>query len=162
MPCPCNLRIPGCPGSSEKEGREDTSDIFEIEHEVHAPTSPETGQPMGSRIHGALRLVKQIDKASPRLHEAVCKGESFKEVTLDFYRISPETRQEVKYYTITMKKVMITQIRPYMPNTLVAANERLQHMEQISLVYQEIEWHWLPDRIMASDKWEKPGAGDDS
>ena len=30
MPTPCNLKVANCAGSSEKEGREDTSDVFEI------------------------------------------------------------------------------------------------------------------------------------
>ena len=31
MPTPCNLKVAEYPGSSEKEGREDTSDVFEVE-----------------------------------------------------------------------------------------------------------------------------------
>ena len=48
MPTPCNLKIAEYPGSSEKEGREDTSDVFEIEHHVHQPVEPPRGRPAGS------------------------------------------------------------------------------------------------------------------
>ncbi len=157
MPIPCNLRIPECPGSSEKEGREDTCDVFEIEHGLHSPHMTATGQPTGSRIHSPLRVVKQVDKATPLLLSALCMNKVFKEVTLDYYRIDPDGRQEVKYYTVTLKKARISEMRPYVPNTLVQANERLHHMEMVSMVYEEIEWQWLPDSIVAADRWSEPG-----
>ena len=121
-----------------------------------------TGQPTGSRIHSPLRVVKQVDKATPLMLHALCINKVFKEVTLDYYRIDPAGRQEVKYYTVTLKKVRICEMRPYVPNTLVQANERLHHMEQVSMVYEEIEWQWLPDSIVAADKWAEPGAGGDA
>ncbi len=44
MPTPCNLKVDEYPGSSEKEGREGTCDVFEIEHHIHQPVDLSTGQ----------------------------------------------------------------------------------------------------------------------
>ncbi|MCH7808683.1 MAG: type VI secretion system tube protein Hcp, partial [Planctomycetes bacterium] len=70
MPTPCNLRVAAYPGSSEKESREDTIDVFEIEHHLHQPTEPTTGEATGVRVHSPLRVVAALDKATPGFHKA--------------------------------------------------------------------------------------------
>ena len=157
MPTPCNLKVAEYPGSSEKEGREDTSDVFEVEHHIHQPVDLTTGQATGVRVHSPLRIVKIIDKASPGFHKAMCTGQNLKEVVLDFYRIDPSSREEAKYYTITLKRARIVDMRPYMPMSFVPANESYRHMEQVSFVYEEIEWKWIPDSVVEMDKWRSPG-----
>ncbi len=147
------------PGSSEKEGREDTSDVFEIEHSIHQPVEPTTGQASGVRVHSPMRVVKMIDKASPGFHKALCTGQNLAEVILTFYRIDPGTRSEDKYYSITLKQARIVDIRPYMPMSFVPSNESYRHMEQVSFVYEEIEWSWLPDSAVEMDRWRSPGGG---
>ncbi len=159
MPTPCNLMVAEYPGSSEKEGREDTSDVFEIEHSLHQPVEPTTGQASGVRVHSPMRVVKMIDKASPGFHKALCTGQNLAEVILTFYRIDPGTRSEDKYYSITLKQARIVDIRPYMPMSFVPSNESYRHMEQVSMVYEEIEWNWMPDSAIEMDKWRSPGGG---
>ncbi len=157
MPTPCNLKVAEYPGSSEKEGREDTSDIFEIEHNVHQPVEPTTGQASGVRVHSPFRIVKLVDKASPGFHKALCTGQNLAEVVIVFYRIDPGSRAEEPYYTITLRQARIVDIRPFMPMSFVPANESYRHMEQISFVYEEIEWNWMPDSAVEMDKWRSPG-----
>ena len=157
MPTPCNLKVGEYPGSSEKEGREGTSDVFEIEHHLHQPVEPTTGQASGVRVHSPFRVVKLIDKASPGFQKALCTGQNLKEVVVDFYRIDPDTRQEKKYYTITMRQTRIVDIRPYMPMSFLPQNESYRHMEQVSFVYEQIEWNWLPGSVVEMDKWRSPG-----
>ena len=159
MPTPCNLKVAEYPGSSEKEGREGTSDVFEIEHHIHQPVDLTTGQATGVRVHGPLRIVKMIDKATPGFHRALCTAQNLAEVILDFYRIDPNTREEAKYYTITLKQARIVDIRPYMPMSFLPQNESFRHMEQVSFVYEEIEWTWSPDSIVEMDRWRAPGGG---
>ncbi|MBK9118835.1 MAG: type VI secretion system tube protein Hcp [Phycisphaerales bacterium] len=157
MPTPCNLKVAEYPGSSQKEGRDGTSDVFEIEHHLHSPTDPTTGMPAGVRVHSPMRVVKEIDKASPGFHKALCTAQNLAEVILDFYRIDPATRSEKKYYTITMKNARIVDLRPYMPMSFVPQNESYRHMEQVSFVYESIEWNWVPDSVVEMDSWRMPG-----
>ncbi len=151
-PTPCNLYIPEYPGSSEKEGREDSSDIFEIEHHLTQPIDGETGAATGRRRHRLLTVTKVIDKATPGLHKALTTGEILSDVTLEFYRISPLGSEEV-YYTITLRGARIAKMRTYMPNTLLRQFESMGHMEQVSMVYEEIEWNWIPDGSVEVDQW---------
>lgn len=157
MPTPCNLTVKEYPGSSEKEGREGTCDVYEIEHHVHQPTSISSGEASGVRVHSPLRIVKVIDRASPGFHKALCTGQSLQEVILDFYRIDPASRSEVKYYTIKLTKARIVDLKPYMPMSFVPAHESYRHMEQVSFVYESIEWTWLPDNVVEMDEWRMPG-----
>jgi type VI secretion system secreted protein Hcp len=110
------------------------------------------------RSHNPLRVVKYVDKASPGLQKALCTGQNLKEMVLDFYRIDPATREEAKYYTITLRQARVVDFRPFMPMSFVPANESFRHMEQISFVYEEIEWKWIPDNVVEMDKWRKPGS----
>lgn len=158
MPTPCNLKVTEYPGSSEKESREDTSDVFEIEHHLHQPVDPTTGVATGVRVHSPMRIVKVVDKATPGFHKALCTGQNLKSVVLDFYRIDPGSRSEVKYYTITLTNARIVDVQPYMPMSFVPTNESYRHMEQVSFVYEKIEWSWLPDSAVEMDQWRAPGA----
>jgi len=157
MPTPCNLRIAEYPGSSEKEGREDTIDVFEIEHHLHQPVEPTTGQASGVRVHSPMRVVAQLDKAFPGLQKALCTGQNLKEVILEFFRIDPATRSEAKYAEIIMRQARVVDASPYMPMSFLPTNEPFRHMIQYSFVYEEIEWNWMPDSVIEMDKWRAPG-----
>ena len=150
---PGNLRIEEYPGSSEKEGREGTSDVFAVDHELIVPFDPATGAATGVRQHKPLTVLKVIDKATPGLHKALTTGQNLRTAVLDFYRIDPATRQEVKYYTITLREVRIVGMKTMMPTSFLPENESYRHMEEVRMVYGSIEWNWLPDSVVGSDKW---------
>ena len=40
-----------------------------------------------------------------------------------------------------------------MPITFLPENESFEHMVQVSMVYEEIEWNWLPDNFVVVDQW---------
>ncbi len=149
--------VTGYPGSSEKEDRDDTIDVFEIEHHVHQPIDLTTGRATGVRVHSPVRVVAAMDKATPGLHKACCTAENLPEVTLDYYRIDPESRSEAKYFTIVLKQARCIDCRPYMPMSFLPANESYTHMVQYSFVYEEIEWSWLPDSVVEMDQWRAAG-----
>ena len=159
MPTPCNLKVAEYPGSSEKEAREDTIDIFEIEHHLHQPVDPTTGMATGVRVHSPLRVVAQLDKATPGLQKALCTGQNLAKVVLEFYRIDPGTRAEAKYFEITLEKARVVDASPYMPMSFLPQNESYRHMVQFSFVYEKIQWNWMPDSVIEADEWRKPGGG---
>jgi type VI secretion system secreted protein Hcp len=153
---PGNLRIGEYPGSSEKEGREGTSDVFAVDHELVVPFDPATGAATGVRQHKPLTVLKVIDKATPGFHKALATGQPLKTAVLDFYRIDPATREEVKYYTITLRDVRIVGMKTMMPTTFLPENESYRHMEEVRMVYGAIEWNWLPDSVVETDEWARP------
>lgn len=152
-PLPGNLFVAEYPGSSVKVGREDSSDIFAIEHKIFQPFDPSTGQASGVRVHTPLTVVKVIDKATPGFHKALVTGENLPTVILRWYRNDPLSAEEVEYYTITLKNARVVSMEPFMPMSFLPENESFRHMEKVIFVYEEIEWHWIPDSIIESDRW---------
>ncbi len=152
-PTPCNLRIAEYPGSSQKEGREDTCDVCAVDHETIQPYDPATGQANSVRQHKPLTVLKEIDKASPGFHKALATGQLLRHAILDFYRMDPITRQEVKYYTITLDNVRIVGMKTLVPTSFLPENETYGHMEEVRMVYETIEWNWIPDSVVEQDEW---------
>jgi type VI secretion system secreted protein Hcp len=158
MPIPCSLNVAKYPGSSEIEGREGTTDIYEVEHTLHQPVTPNSGENSGVRVHSPFRVVACIDKATPGLQKALCDGENIGDIVVQYYRIDPETRGQAPYYKTTLRRARCVDVRPYVPMTFVPANEPYRHMVQYSFVYEEIEWNYEVDQVVEMDKWRAPGA----
>jgi type VI secretion system secreted protein Hcp len=125
-----------------------------LEHKVHIPSDPQSGQPTGTRIHGALKVTKVFDKASPLLYNALCIGERLT-VALQFYRIDSSGNME-HYFTISLTNAIIVSMRPWIPNCLDPSNSDLTHMEDVSFTYEQIDWTQEVDGTTASDSWLVP------
>ncbi|HRB82604.1 MAG TPA: type VI secretion system tube protein TssD, partial [Nitrospira sp.] len=77
-------------GSCDLKGREGAILVQAFDHEVRIPSDPQTGLASGKRVHGPLKIVKQVDKASPLLYQALCTGEHLKSVEIKWYRIAKD------------------------------------------------------------------------
>ena len=162
MPTPMFLTVTGntqgaIDGSCTIKGHEKTMLIQAVEHMIEIPKSPQTGLPTGKRVHGALTLTKELDKASPKLFQALTSGEQLSSVKLLYYRISPAGKEEL-YYTTELKNAIITHIRTFVPNCLMPVNKTMGHMEAVAFTYETIVDTWTPDGIEAEDSWSSPKA----
>ena len=162
MPMPAHMELEGknqgkIEGSCEMQGREGTILIYAMKHHIHIPRDTHSGLPTGKRVHNPLAVVKEYDKASPKLYQALCTGEQFSNVTIKWYRIDP-TGKEEHYFTTKLEDAIIVDIKPYMPETFLAQNEPYKHMEEVSFTYSKIIWTWEPDGIEAQDEWAVPSA----
>jgi type VI secretion system secreted protein Hcp len=160
MPMPCHMEVEGknqgkIEGSCDMQGREGTILAYAMDHEIRIPRDPQSGLPSGKRIHGPLKIVKEFDKASPKLYQALCTGEHLKNVTLKWYRIDA-TGSEEHYFTHTMEDAVIVEIKPYVPMAFLPQNEPYRHMEEVSFTYSKIKWTWEPDGIESEDSWKVP------
>jgi len=160
MPMPCHLTLEGenqgnIEGSCEMEGREGTILVYSFDHDIHIPRDPQSGLPSGKRIHGPLTIVKEFDKASPKLYQALCTGEHLSNVTIKWYRIDP-TGSEEHYFTHVLEDAIVVTIKPYVPMVFVAENEPYRHMEEIAFTYKKIKWTWEPDGVESEDSWLVP------
>jgi type VI secretion system secreted protein Hcp len=144
-PPPASLTILEIRGSNQQQGREGTSDIYGIDTGVVQPIDLSTGQPAGIRFHDPLAVLKEIDRASPLLHEALVIGRVLSSVTLDWYRVDPQTQQEDGYYVITLTQARVVEIETFMPVSFLPSNEPYRHMERVAFTYQGVEWKWIPD-----------------
>jgi type VI secretion system secreted protein Hcp len=142
-------------GSCDMQGREGTILVYEMDHDIHIPRDPQSGLPSGKRIHGPLSIVKEYDKASPKLYQALCTGERMKNVTIKWYRIDPKGAEE-HYFTHILENAIIVEMKPYMPMAFVKENEPYRHMEKVSYTYGKIKWTWEVDGIESEDSWQVP------
>ena len=160
MPTPMFLTVTGntqgaIDGSCDIRGHENTMLVQSVDHIIEIPKSPQTGLPTGKRIHGSLTLCKELDKASPKLFQALTSGEQLSSVKLSYYRISPAGKEEL-YYTTELKNAIITEIKTWVPNCLDPNNKTMGHMEYVSFTYETIIDTWTPDGIEAEDSWSSP------
>jgi type VI secretion system secreted protein Hcp len=160
MPMPCHLTLEGekqgkIEGSCEMQGREGTILVYELQHSVHMPRDLHSGLPTGKRVHDPFTIVKQIDKSSPKLFQALCTGEHMKNVTLKYYRITKQGTEE-HYYTTTLEDAIVVSYNPNIPTTLTSTNDSYGHMEVVSFTYKKIKMTWEPGGIEAEDSWMTP------
>lgn len=91
----------------------------------------------GKRQHKPFILTKPVDKASPKLAEAVANGRTFRKVVVHFWDGEPGKDRPYRRYEL--KDVLITTVTPG-----GAADDR--PTETLSLNYEEIKLHTVePD-----------------
>ena len=143
-------------GSVTQKGREGTSAVIAMSHEIDVPRDSATGQATGKRQHRPLTITKELDRASPALRQVLTNNETLTTVDLLFYRSDRTIGSEVQYFTIRLTNASITAIDMAMPNNKHADLASLETYEDVSFVYQKIEWTWLENNAVASDDWMSP------
>jgi len=126
--------------------------VYALDHTVEIPKDTHTGLPTGQRIHHPMTVTKHKDQASPKLFKACCTGEQCS-VTLDYYRVSPDGREE-KYFTIKLEEAIIVSTHAYTPLTFLPDNKPYHDMEEISFTYSKITWTYNDGNIAYVDNWK--------
>ena len=133
-------------------GREGSIEVLEFHHEVRIPTDSDTGQLTGTRKHEAFRIVKAFDKSSPLLYKAVCEGQTFDTVKVDWYKID-DSGAETLYFSHLLEQVKVCSVSPFMNNVKAKEFEKFVHMEEVSLRYAKITWEYPDGGFKHSDSW---------
>ena len=152
MPIPASLEIGDIPGSSKIENRKDHMEILGFRHEVYMPTDRKDGSATGTRVHQDFVVIKNFDKASPKLYEYLCNGKIIPEATLHWFYID-ESGTEKEYFTHKLTNSRVTSIRPHMPDVDNPSNEQYKHMEEVSFRYEKINWKHSPSNVEYEDSW---------
>lgn len=131
-------------GSSIRKGRENSIDLFSFKHELKLPFQSQQNISNGPVIHQPLAIVKEVDKSTPKLYQALVEKEKLNKVVLEWYRFT-KTGEEQVYYRIELSKAYIVSIAPWTPELEQSDTEYLRFMENITLAYEGITWSWGPD-----------------
>jgi len=142
-------------GSCTIQNQEGKILVQGVDHTIEIPRSIQTGLPTGKRIHLPLMIIKELDKSSPKLFQALTSGEQLTDAKLEYYLTSAQG-QETLYYTVEIKNAIITSIRKYYPVALDPNNKSMGHMEEVSFTYETIIETFTPDGIEAQDSWTAP------
>ncbi len=141
---------------STREGREDTIHVLKAAHSITIPKDSQDGRVRGYRTHSPLSVLKEIDRASPMLSQALVRNELLT-VTLYFYRFSPDgSGVEEQFYTMVLEDANITTYKGELPFTLDEESSRLPPLEHLEIAFKKITTTYEPDGVGFSDSWDKP------
>jgi type VI secretion system secreted protein Hcp len=138
-------------GECDLDGREGALVVQAIQHSVKLPTD-QRGLPNGRRVHMPITILKELDRTSPMLYQALSEGELLTEVVIDWYRIDSAGMEEL-YYRQSLKNAQITAIEFIVENETDLANSKIGHMEKVSLIYDSISWSHEADGIEFEDNF---------
>ena len=130
------LQIDGVPGEATESKHKDWIELTSIQHHVSQPTSSTKGSAgggaTGRSVHEPFVITKFIDKATPKLYEAVSSGKHFKKMKIEVCRAGGD---KVKYYEVNLEEVLISSVS----TSGHGAGDELPS-ESVSLDYGKIEW----------------------
>jgi type VI secretion system secreted protein Hcp len=147
-------------GSVTQKGREDKIMVIAVNHEVISPRDAASGLPTGKRQHKPFTIIKELDKATPLLMNALVNNENIKTWELQFW--APQLKattgigSEVQHYTVKLTNANIASINFRMLNNKNPDLTRYAEYEEVAFTYQKIEWTWVDGGITAMDDWESP------
>jgi type VI secretion system secreted protein Hcp len=139
------MQAVGIPGESTDANHEGWIEVLGVNYSGEHPT-PKTQSSVGGRIGRRVEfsdftVVKEMDKASPKLHLYCCSGEHIPEVVIEFTMVEPVTSNTVVYHKVTLKEVAVLRFAPLMSHRM---NGEYVHIEEVSLGYDEIHWEYTP------------------
>ncbi len=145
-------------GSVTQKGREGSIAVLECSHEISSPTDQASGLPTGKTRHSEFTIRKELDQSSPLLYNMLVNNENITDFTLRFWapnlRSASGVGSEAQHYTVKLVNARISRIQFWQPNAADPEQQRFAEYEEISFVYQKIEWTWMQGGITAADDWE--------
>ncbi len=146
-----NLFVEGIDGESIIAGREKSITVLGYSHSISNPYDLFTGD-LTSKQHSPLRVMKLIDKSTPKLQEKCVKNAVIPTVTLRFY-FEPAG---LNFYTIELTNAKVTSFQGF---GTISADEIPR--ETVSFTYESIKWTYTEyddagnpkGNVEAEDNW---------
>jgi type VI secretion system secreted protein Hcp len=133
----CFVQVKDIPGECSDKGHEGWIQALSYSHGVSqraAGAISGTGGISGQLAdHSDFTIVKTLDKSSPKLALACCKGEAIGDVTVELCRAAGD---KSKYMQYKMSDVIIRTARP---SGSAKGSDDLP-LEEIHFAYAKIEW----------------------
>jgi type VI secretion system secreted protein Hcp len=131
------LKIEGIPGESTDDNHLDWIELHSFSHGLlqRASGSASSGGARTSQRcdHEDFVVVKDLDKASPKLALYCCNGTHIPEITLELCRA---TGEQQKYMEYVLRDVIVSSVRP----TGNPGGEAALPQEEVAFNYAKIEW----------------------
>lgn len=105
------LKIDGIPGESLDTNHKDWIELLSFEFgasQATSATASSAGGASAERVNlSEFAIKKFIDKASPKLFEACCRGQHIKEITLQVNRAGGD---QVRYMEVKLEEVIVSSV----------------------------------------------------
>ncbi|MCL4179661.1 MAG: type VI secretion system tube protein Hcp [Verrucomicrobia bacterium] len=138
-------------------GREDSHSVLAYSHEILAPYDAASGLPTGKRQHQPFRVVKLLNRGSPRLVEALAMNERLTSVRFEVWAPSLSGK-DFKLLTYELRNARLISVRPWMPNKSDAATVGYPPAEEIAFVYESITVTFEDGGVTFTDDWVAPAS----
>lgn len=142
-------------GSVVQKGREGRIAVLESNHELGVASDADTGLASGRLQHRPFVVVKEIDRATPQLYQALIDNETFSQFELQYFARGARAggTAELNRYTVRLTGAHLLSIRFVHPDVLDPAMQHFPEAEELSFGYQRIEWLWTQPASSAGDDW---------
>jgi type VI secretion system secreted protein Hcp len=118
--------------------------VLESSHEVSVPFDAVSGLAGGRAEHRPFIVVKEIDQATPALYRALVEAEPIDEAELQYW--APKGKggagAEIMRYSVRLRQARLVGVRFVQPDVLDADLRAFPEAEELSFVYEQIEWCW--------------------
>lgn len=130
-------------GSVMQKGKEGSIFVLAATHDLISPVQLTGGTSSSGRArHEPFKIIKETDRATPLLYKALVNNEVLSEFKLDFFRQTGNVVIVQNVYSVKLINARISGIRFEMPHAKKADTISLNEYEELSLVYDSIEWTW--------------------
>lgn len=137
------IKIDGIPGESTDDKHKDWIEILSFSHGLSQPSSATASSAGGGTTervdHSDFQIVKNLDKASPKLYELCCTGKHVANVTLELCRAGGD---KLKYMEVKMEQVIISSVHP---GGSSKGDDNLP-TESVSFNYGKIKWTYTQQK----------------
>jgi len=143
------LKIDGIPGESINDKHKDWIEIIEFETGIKQPTAASKGTaggaPAGRANFDDFRIVKAIDKSTPKISLACANGTAIKEIKIELCRAGGE---ELKYMEYILTNSVISEHTVSGPNKIINPNEEEEILptEIVKFNFGKIQWSYTQQK----------------
>jgi type VI secretion system secreted protein Hcp len=137
-------------GDVDDVGHEGSIRIKGFGSSVSADFDTGTGVPTGGRQHRPIRILKNIDPASPKLLTAMDTNETLVLVTIEFIRPNSGGGEE-HFYTVHLVNAHVVSILPSHSSQTDDLNVEMN--ETVSLTYEKMIVTWEDGAITGEADW---------
>lgn len=133
------IKLGDIKGNSQDAKHKEWIELLSVGQSVNRninPTSKPRDALTKSQVHlGAIEIQKNADESSPELVAAVAEGTTFKEVTIDLVRVSPEGNEVFYQWILTDAYLSAYSIHG-------AGSGTIETVESGSICYSTIKWSY--------------------
>jgi len=133
------IKFEGIDGESKDAGHDGWTDALSFSHGLTQPGGGSTGatRRRGDVILDDFNIIKELDKSSPKIAEAVCKGKVFSKVKIHLTASYTNAGRQ-NYYICELKNVLVTKY-----NVSGSGQSEEVPTEEISLNFEEIKTTYM-------------------
>lgn len=137
--------------------REGTIECLSFVDSVRTAREKGSGLATGRRTYEPIVIRKRIDASSPLLARSLCNNEVVEGV-FKFFRPSPAGDGTTEhFFTVTFAEGRLAGLRRVSPDTIDPASATEPPTEEVSIVFHNITWAYVPTGAEHHDNWRENG-----